>query len=285
MIFKKSLSKKKLISALAVSLIVVLLCVVVFWQGLNTVTYTLTSDKIDSDIRICVITDHHSSSYGKRQKKLLSEIEKASPDVIMIVGDLFDEARDTDNAEDLLEAIGEKYTCFYVTGNHEYRNDTEKLKALVRSYGITVLEGDIVELTVNGQNVSICGVDDLFGFGEYYDSAQTAFDECISECYEKINKDDLTFLMTHRPQHADIYSKYGFDIVVSGHSHGGQVRIPYLINGLYTPTDGFFPDYAGGVYSLSERTKLVVSRGLCKDEIPRVFNPPELVFVDIIPEK
>ena len=68
-----------------------------------------------------------------------------------------------------------------------------------------------------------------------------------------------------------------------GHSHGGQVRIPFLINGLYTPTDGLFPDYAGGAYAISEKTKMIVSRGLCKDEKPRVFNPPELVFVDILP--
>ena len=163
--------------------------------------------------------------------------------------------------------------------------NAKDMKTLVRSYGVTVLEGDVREITVNGQTISICGIDDLFGFGSYGYGMEEEMDQCISECYEKIDKESFSILLAHRPQQADIYSKYGFDLVLSGHSHGGQVRIPFLINGLFTPTDGFFPDYAGGAYSLSEQTKLIVSRGLCKDAVPRVFNPPELVFVDILPKK
>ena len=284
MIFKRKLSRKRIISLSIIFALLVLCCVAAFWQGLTVEKYVMASDKVSANIRICLITDHHSSKYGKDQKALVSAIDKGDPDVVLIAGDLFDEDRDTKNAEALLKAIGGKYTCFYVTGNHEFRGDTALMKTLVRSYGVTVLEGDIRELTVNGQSISICGVDDLFGFGSYGEGSEEELDACISECYERIDKDSVTVLLTHRPQQAHLYSKYGFDLVLAGHSHGGQVRIPFIVNGLYTPTDGFFPDYAGGAYNISEQTKMIVSRGLCKDEKPRVFNPPELVFIDVIPK-
>ena len=76
----------------------------------------------------------------------------------------------------------------------------------------------------------------------------------------------------------------GFDLAISGHAHGGQIRIPLILNGLYAPNQGWFPAYAGGRYRLNESTVLIVSRGLCRNELPRVFNRPELVMVEIEPE-
>ena len=90
-------------------------------------------------------------------------------------------------------------------------------------------------------------------------------------------------LLSHRPELVDIYRGSGFDLVVSGHAHGGQVRIPGLVNGLFAPCQGWFPQYAGGVYALGSTT-LVVSRGLCRNELPRVFNRPELVVLTLSPQ-
>jgi len=279
------ITKKKAVILLSVAATLAIVLTAVCWQGLSVTHYTVSSDKVESGIRLCVITDHHSSAYGKDQKALVSAIDKESPDVVLIVGDLFDEGRDTKRAESLLGAIGNKYTCFYTTGNHEYRTGrAEELKTLVRTYGVTVLDGDVIELTVDGQQVNICGIDDLFGFDGPADTALASFDECLSEVYSEAGDEVLSVLLTHRPQQADLYTKYHFDIVLSGHNHGGQVRIPFTGKGLYTPTDGLFPPYSGGEYQLSESTVMIVSRGLCKNLIPRVFNPPELVVVDVVPQ-
>ena len=89
-------------------------------------------------------------------------------------------------------------------------------------------------------------------------------------------------LLSQRPERTECYRDSGFDLVVSGHAHGGQVRLPGMINGLFAPHQGAFPDYAGGLYALGSTT-LVVSRGLCRNLLPRVFNPPELVALDLLP--
>ena len=284
---KKSIriTKKQAVVLISIIAVVSVLLAVACRQGIDVTVYTVYSDKTESDIRLCVITDHHSSSYGKDQEKLIRKIDEQNPDVILIVGDLFDRSRSTERAESLLRGIGEKYTCFYTTGNHEYRTDrAEELKTLVRTYGVTVLDGDVIELTVNGRTMKVCGIDDLFGFDTSYEGPHAAFDKCLSDMNDEMGDGCLSVLLSHRPQQADLYAKYSFDVVVSGHNHGGQVRIPFTEKGLYTPTDGFFPEYSGGIYAISDSTDMIVSRGLCKNLLPRVFNPPELVIVDIKPE-
>ena len=93
--------------------------------------------------------------------------------------------------------------------------------------------------------------------------------------------DSYSILVTHRPERVESYAASGFDLIVAGHAHGGQARLPGLINGVYAPNQGLFPNYAGGMYVLTAQTSMVVSRGLCRNVIPRIFNPPELVIIDI----
>ncbi|MDO4733224.1 MAG: metallophosphoesterase, partial [Bacillota bacterium] len=91
-----------------------------------------------------------------------------------------------------------------------------------------------------------------------------------------------SILLSHRPECTAFYESSGFDLELSGHAHGGQLRIPGLLNGLYAPNQGFFPKYAGGLYQLG-KTSLLVSRGLCKSRLPRVFNRPELAIIELLP--
>ena len=96
------------------------------------------------------------------------------------------------------------------------------------------------------------------------------------------NNGHYTILLSHRPEMVDEYSRYSFDLVLSGHAHGGQFRIPYIINGVYAPHQGFFPKYASGMYYIGNTT-MIVSRGLDKEAIklPRMFNRPELAIIDL----
>jgi len=97
-----------------------------------------------------------------------------------------------------------------------------------------------------------------------------------------VGDDVYSILLSHRPERVEAYHSSGFDLVVAGHAHGGQVRIPGILNGLYAPNQGFYPKYADGRYALGE-TLMIVGRGLSRSGLPRVFNPPELVIIDVEP--
>lgn len=287
---KIKFTKKKVIILTACLLLLCILAAFTMREDLKTVNYTVDSDKINGNIRLAVISDLHSSKFGSDQKDLIDAIDDASPNVILLTGDIFEEDRDHENVKLLLSHIGKKYTCFFVTGNHEYRFSSDelyKLRSLVRSYGIAILDGDSTVLTVNGESIRIAGVNDPCGdnFIELDDVGNAVerqkFDESLARLSE-VSKDGIfTVLMSHRPDYFEKYSSLGFDLTVSGHAHGGQIVIPGLVNGLFAPDQGFFPEYAGGRYE-SNGSVMIVSRGLCKMAFrPRVFNRPELVIIDV----
>ena len=284
----KTKQKKRCFTWGIVAAFLALSCVTAFWQGLTVRTYTEATDKMLSSIQIAVITDLHDSTYGREQKNLIKAIQKQNPDLILLVGDIADDERPHDATEELLSVIGAEYPCYYVTGNHEYwSGEVETIKDMIRSYGITVLEGDTEIVQIGDQKIRLCGVDDPDGFDSTYntdhdktESWQEQFDACKAQTGDNI----YSILLSHRPELVEEYQDSGFDLVVAGHAHGGQIRIPGILNGLYAPNQGFFPKYAGRRYELGN-TVMIVSRGLSKSRLPRVFNPPELIMVNIEPAK
>lgn len=264
----------------------IMLCVAAFWQGLAVRHYTEAADKVASAVRLAVLADLHSTIYGDEQEELLQAIRREKPDIILLVGDIADDVVPHDGTKQLLSAIGTEYPCYYVTGNHEYWSDEiASIKEMIRSYGVTILEGDTEIVEIGGQKIRLCGVDDPEGFDRlsYMDNGlaegwKKQFEACRAETGDSI----YSVLLSHRPELTEQYWDSGFDLVVAGHSHGGQVRIPGILNGLLAPNQGWFPKYAGGRYQLGE-TVLIVSRGLSISRLPRIFNPPELVIVALEP--
>ena len=243
---------------------------------LSVSVYSISSAKVTAPIRIALITDLHGCVYGQDQADLLAALAEQDPDLICISGDLIDENKSPEGAWMLLAAVGRAYPCFYVSGNHEFRTENlEELRSTIASYGVTLLAGEAVSCMINDQPLSIAGVDDPTGVGPI------AWQEQVEQAQSQIGT-GYTILLSHRPERIQAYQGSRFDLVLSGHAHGGQVRLPGLVNGLYAPGQGWFPQYAGGLYPLGE-TNLVVSRGLCKGLLPRVFNRPELVMVEIQP--
>jgi len=194
-------------------------------------------------------------------------------------GDIADDVLPDSHVIDLLEGIAYKYPCYYVTGNHEFwSNRVNEQKDIFRSYGVTVLEGDCKDVIINGQHLSICGVDDPY-------VGQDIFDNQLATVASMINANQYSILLSHRPELFDRYVSCGFDLVLSGHAHGGQWRIPFILpNGLFAPNQGLFPKYTNGIYEKNS-TKMLVSRGLSSGSIriPRIFNAPELVVVLLAP--
>lgn len=266
--------------------IVVLTLLIVFFLiacdlRLKTVRYTVESPKVKNSFKIALITDLHGNWYGKEQSTLIEAIDKEKPDVVLLGGDIFDDKIDFEESEETIAILSKKYKCYYVTGNHEYwSKKVDSIISIVKSYGITVLEGDVDTIDINGQMVNICGVDDPENY-VYLDGGRNLEDQ-LKQVDGKANRDYYTILLSHRPEYYDLYSQYGFDLVLSGHAHGGQWRIPGIINGLYAPNQGIFPKYAGGKYNYAGGT-LVVSRGLDRQGVkaPRIFNRPELVIIEV----
>jgi len=247
---------------------------------LNVCSYQENSPKLKTPLRLALITDLHGCRYGQGQKELLAALAEQQPDLICLSGDIIDDKNSPEGAWELLSAIGEEYPCYYASGNHEFRTEQiELLKEKIRSYGVEVLEGAGKFAEIKGQRLYIAGVDDPSAFAEGYlpGSWQAQLDAAAAGLGE-----EYSILLSHRPERTAAYESSGFDLVLSGHAHGGQVRIPGLVNGLYAPHQGPFPKYAGGQYPLGE-TSLVVSRGLCKSWLPRVFNRPELVIIELLP--
>lgn len=237
--------------------------------------YSISTPKVTEPVRIAQISDLHSEYYGKGMKNLLNALDEQSPDIVVLTGDIFDDIKDNGNTRTFIEGAVKKYPCYYVSGNHEHRKNSWKaFRQEAVDMGVTVLEGEDMDI----MGITICGASST-GDG------RLTFEESVEKCADKAG-DGFNVLLAHYPERVDFYRSFGkFDLILSGHAHGGQWRVPFLINGLFAPEQGLFPKYAGGIYPSDEGT-LIVSRGLTrtKNYIPRIFNNPELVIIDILPE-
>lgn len=262
------------------------LAVLMFLIGWTLWFWVPVTERIDLDIlkdsgtgvRIVLITDLHSCYYGKYQNWLIKGIDKEKPDLILLAGDIFDDKLDDKNTKILMEYLVEKYPCYYVTGNHEYwSRRADEMKEYMSSIGVHVLAGDCETVNVNGSTLDICGVDDP------YDLTEAEWTQQIYTAYAKTDESHVRILVSHRPEKVDVYEKYNFDLIVAGHAHAGQIRIPFLNRGVYAPDQGFMAEYVNGTYTLSNGSIMEVSRGLGREctLAPRYFNHPEIVVIDL----
>lgn len=263
-----------------VMLLAVLLLMLGLDQRLSTRVYRVETDKLTAPVRLAVIADYHGCDYGPNAADLVLAVTDLRPDAVLLVGDIFDDVLPWDSSAALLRNLAERYPCYYVTGNHEHwTNRMDEIHQMVTEAGVIWLDQQCAELVANGQHLKLCGIPD-----PYAGVATEAALQCVAE---EIRQPGYTVLLAHRPELIGKYASTGcFDLVVSGHAHGGQVRVPLLINGLYAPNQGFFPQYAGGLYMV-EGTTMVVSRGLAREStfFPRIFNRPELLLIELAPVK
>ena len=254
-------------------------------EPLTRVFYAIDSKKIKNRHRFVLITDLHSTRYGENGEKLLAVIRREKPEALLFAGDIVDDRKPHDDVYAILRTMAKEFPCYYATGNHEYyKKDADIIKRDLRAIGFHVLEGMGEVFSATDDTIFIAGVDDP----ERYNKTPNHHDRTIDAAWTKQMQDAkrscpdgaFSILLSHRPELVSYYQKSGFDLVLSGHAHGGQARIPFLLNGLYAPHQGLFPPYAGGRYSL-DQTTLIVSRGLCKNKLPRIFNPPEYIVLEI----
>lgn len=255
-----------------------------FYNGLVVRNYEIKTDDLlpNQSVKIVLITDLHSHMYGKGQKKIVKKIKDQKPDLIALAGDIADDKVPIYGTEVFLDMIKDIAPIYYVTGNHEiWTREVSNVKNVFRNYRVKVLENNYEEVNVNGIDLLLAGVEDP-DIIPYERPNSNWYDEVEEGLVDVENKKGYKILLSHRPELVDFYNTMDFDLVLSGHAHGGQVRIPFILNGLYAPHQGLFPKYAGGIYEHENYTH-VVSRGTSfNPKLPRIFNPPEVVSITIL---
>ncbi|MGY4688539.1 metallophosphoesterase [Salibacterium sp. K-3] len=281
---------KKRRKIITFSLGILIFSLVYYFLQLNWIS--VTNEKVHLDdlpeefdgYKIVQLSDLHNKEFGDGNQRLAKKINKIKPDMIVITGDMLTNARDVPNNGDvlinLLENIHKGYPIYYVTGEHEeglYYEDRNKYQKegtkedyeeKLSNLGVTVLNDERTTITRQGAKIN------LYGLKEHL-SGEIQIEERLGET----NKDEVNILLSHRPFYFENFSDWGADVVFSGDTHGGMVHLPFI--GGTVSTEGFFPEYDGGLF-YKENSTMVVSRGLGNNPIPlRINNRPELVEITI----
>ena len=240
--------------------------------------YEITDARIRDDVRLAIVSDLHGALYGARQSELVAAIAQESPHAVLLLGDILDQHGLDENGKTLVSVLSERFCCYFVPGNHEYKSgELGAVRELMGEANIPILAGESTMLTVDETRVQIFGVDDAQG-GKSKQLRQIA--NAGGERKDEI----FSILAIHAPNGVESCLRYGFDLMLSGHTHGGQIVIPGVLNGLYVPGQGLFPKYGGGRYDFGNQA-MIVCRGLSQKPLwlPRLGNPPELCFVTLKP--
>jgi predicted MPP superfamily phosphohydrolase len=275
---------------LMIMLALVLLMVFLYYENNQIeITYQeIPSQKLPEAFdgyTIVHVSDLHNKSFGRGQRNLVEKIQELNPNMIAITGDLIDRRRyDEDTAMVFIQEAVKIAPTYYVTGNHElWSGKFDNLEIRLRNSGVHVLRDEYEILEEQDEHVYVLGVDDTAKYGRSYgqNNERLSFlTETLKQMTLGINEEEFTILLAHRPEKMPIYANEKVDLVLSGHVHGGQIRVPF-IGGIVAPDQGFFPKYVEGIYHEGS-TSMVVSRGLGNSIFPqRLFNRPEIVVIKL----
>lgn len=282
---KKNSHLKSLYSKKNIGLFGLLL--IILWIIWGNVTLQISRVKVlDSSVpeefsgfKIAHISDLHDKNWGST---LVQPIQEEQPDIIVITGDLIDsENPDIYNASELINQIKDIAPIYYVTGNHEaWTEHYPLLEEDLLNHNVNILDNDSITIRENGEELLLLGVQDpaFISESDLLNEQATIIETEIRKLSDNFN--GYKILLSHRPELFDIYVRNNMNLVLSGHAHGGQIRLPF-IGGLVAPDQGFLPKYTSGNYK-EDNTNMIVSRGLGNSLIPvRVNNRPELVFIQL----
>ncbi len=295
-------------------IIIGIVLIIILWTAIEqkqlvVTKYKVTSKKLPKafqDTRLVILADLHNYSFGRENERLLRKIEEQKPDYILIAGDMINKkvVSYPSNAFYLLEKLAKNYRIYYAYGNHEQRMEKLLRESLVKTFdvkqkkaanlaalcstwvqykkllkdiGVTFLDNEATYLQRDHQKVKITGVSigkEFFVKGKLPNMAKSYLNELLGEA----NTLDFQILLAHNPLYFQNYADWGSDLTISGHLHGGLVRLPG-IGGVVSPQVRFFPKYNAGNFT-NNGQEMVVSRGLGSHSMmPRLFNIPEIVLI------
>ena len=252
--------------------------------------YTIRTDKADKEYTLALLADLHNKTYGENNADLLAAVDGVNPDMVFCAGDIMTTKPkySLDVARSLMKNLAAKYPVYYGIGNHEYRmklyreyykDAFETYTDELKNYGIRVLDNETAEesvFCVTGVSID----------RKYYKRFQKTVmeEEYLADTLGTSSADKYQILIAHNPEYFERYAEWGADLVLSGHIHGGIMRLP-LLGGVISPKPVLFPKYDGGRFD-KNKTTMILSRGLGMHTFPiRIFNPGELVVIHLLPCK
>ena len=282
---------RKIFALLLILLTAFGVSVLVSAECLIDVHYTVAVEGLTNAVRAAVISDLHGRELGKDNVRLIAKTAEQFPDVIFLDGDLVDRnsgEEDVRELERLIQSLCEIAPVFFSLGNHEqaYMRNDDTLLERIEAAGATVVNDSFVDVSIADQTLRIGGT---LGYGFYFGRSEEEFTTSAEYVFLKEfeNTDFPTICLAHRPDtfiFNGAYDMWDIDVVVSGHTHGGLVRLPF-VGGLYAPMQGFFPEYDRGYFQLGDNMQMIISSGLAGHGVlPRVNNLPEIVVVDLVPK-
>ena len=252
--------------------------------------YTVETTKIKGQTTLVAISDSEGRSFGENNSRLAEKVKDANPEFVMILGDMVDDdTGDYSGVVNLCNTLAKDFPVYYTLGNHELSfweseqsKYLENLKNAINSTGATMLVNEMTEFTTkDGDKITVAGLKQ-FPYFEYY---APDYDNDENKLFQKYlnqeNENHFSILMCHYPEtYMWGLDKYNIDLMVSGHTHGGLFRIPF-VGGVYAPEQGFMPKYSKGFYS-NGNANMIISAGLNNSQnIPRLFNPLDVTVVTI----
>lgn len=259
----------------------ILLIIFLYWQNkcvtVSHVKYqNIKIPKEFDGFKVLQISDFHNTKFGKN---LITKINSCNADIVVITGDIIDR-RDykLEISVNLIKQIN--LPIYFVSGNHEaWADKYDEIKTSLQNENVIVLENEQTQITKGSSFINIIGVRDP-GFVLGFYTRETQKSEMEEYLAKSVDSSKFNLLLSHRPEIMAVYAKSKVDLVLTGHAHGGQVRLPW-IGGLFAPNQGIFPKYDSGLYKENETT-MYLSRGVGKSRMPiRLFNRPELVLVEL----
>ena len=283
---KKKSGKKKRLILIGAVLICIFLGVWTIWGNKAVIMseFSVSSPRLPSSFSgycIAQVSDLHNTEFGEGNTTLLQMLSECQPDIIVITGDLIDaQHTNIEVALDFSKGATQIAPTYYVTGNHEASStDYAILKDGLEVAGVVILEDEAIYLERNGETITLLGLADpdftIKGglFGEVPAMVSTKLKNMLEQ--------DTVYsvLLSHRPELFETYVACGVDLILSGHAHGGQIRLP-IVGGIIAPDQGLFPKYDAGLFT-DGNTNMIVSRGLGNSIIPiRFNNRPEVILVE-----
>lgn len=280
-------------------IIIFLILLVVFLytylsKKVDITRYTVKSDKISKkfdDYTIVQLSDFHSKGYNDTTEIIINEIEKINPDIIVMTGDMISwDVENIDELQSLIKSLITNYPIYYINGNHEELAEILKSKEYenfindIKSLGVSVLKNTYIELIRDGESINLYEIDiPLDEDTGLYVAEEELDDDYINDTLLELDKNKFNMLLEHNPLFIEEYSDWGADLVLSGHMHGGIIRIPIIGIGIgiASPEGNYFPKYDTGEFKVGNTT-MIVNRGIgVSSGGLRVFNKPEISVITL----
>lgn len=264
--------KKKYLLLLLIPILLIYL-ILGLTNKLVVTHYDYYNPKIPAEFnnyKILQISDLHCKNFGTEQSELISSIQNCNPDIIVLTGDIIDNRQTSVKAVyDLITGLNQQYPIYFVTGNHELEPSAAKsysdMLDIFKSFQVILLDDSSIALEKNNQKIYL--------YGQKFRS------KYVTNYLEPINENHFNILLYHASDFFDLIAPFHYDLVLSGHIHGGVVRLP-IVGGLLNADGSWFPKYDRGMYTIQPST-LIASAGLGDASLPRFYNNPELVLITL----